>query len=60
MKNYLVLIITLMFLSGGISEVKHSPSEVEDGDTLRAWIDTEDDIVEVSFFVCVNTLGKTK
>tara|TARA_Y100000758_G_scaffold289008_1_gene241484 strand:+ start:1287 stop:1748 length:462 start_codon:yes stop_codon:yes gene_type:complete len=41
-----------MFISYGAGEVKHSPSEIEDGKTLIAWIDTEDNVTEVSFFVC--------
>ena len=57
MKNYLVMMMTLMFISYGAAEVKHSPSEIEDGETLRAWIDTEDDVAEVSFFVCDTESG---
>ena len=57
MKNYLVMMMTLMFISYGAGEVKHSPSEIEDGETLRAWIDTEDDVTEVSFFVCDTESG---
>ena len=57
MKNYLVMMMTLMFISYGAAEVKHSPSEIEDGETLRAWIDTEDDVTEVSFFVCDTKSG---
>jgi len=57
MKNYVVMMMTLMFISYGAAEVKHSPSEIEDGETLRAWIDTEDDVTEVSFFVCDTESG---
>ena len=57
MKDYLVMMMTLMFISYGAAEVKHSPSEIEDGETLRAWIDTEDDVAEVSFFVCDTESG---
>ena len=57
MKNYLVMMMVLMFISYGAAEVKHSPSEIEDGETLRAWIDTEDDVTEVSFFVCDTESG---
>ena len=57
MKNYLVMMMALMFISYGTAEVKHSPSEIEDGETLRAWIDTEDDVTEVSFFVCDTESG---
>tara|TARA_B100001123_G_C14699953_1_gene784887 strand:- start:67 stop:549 length:483 start_codon:yes stop_codon:yes gene_type:complete len=57
MKNYLVMMMTLMFISYGAGEVKHSPSEIEDGETLRAWIDTEDEVAKVSFFVCDTESG---
>ena len=57
MKNYVVMMMTLMFISYGAAEVKHSPSEIEDGETLMAWIDTEDDVTEVSFFVCDTESG---
>jgi len=57
MKNYLVMMMTLMFISYGAAEVKHSPSEIEDGETLRAWIDTEEGVTGVSFFVCDTKSG---
>ena len=57
MRSYLVLMMSLMFISYGAGEVKHTPSEIDDGDTITAWIDTEDDVVKVSFFVCDRESG---
>ena len=49
--------MSIMCLSYGSGEIMHSPSEIEDGDTITAWIDTEDDVVEVLFFVCDRESG---
>ena len=48
-----LLILTLVFLiPSATSEMSHSPNEVSEGDTFTAIIDVDDDVKEVTFYVC--------
>ena len=48
-----LLILTLVFLiPGATSEMSHSPNEVSEGDTFTAIIDVDEDVKEVTFYVC--------
>jgi len=33
-------------------EIAHTPNEIGEGDQLTAWIDTEDNVISVTFYVC--------
>ena len=48
-----LLILTLVFLiPSATSEMSHSPNEVSEGDTFTAIIDVDEDVKEVTFYVC--------
>ena len=51
MKRILMLALVLV-LPNSIAEMSHSPNEVREGETFTALIDTEEDVVSVSFYVC--------
>ena len=48
-----ILMIFLAFLIPSASgEMAHTPNEVEEGTKLTTWIDAEDDIISITFYVC--------
>ena len=48
-----LLIIALVFLlPSAIAEMSHSPKELSEGETFSAWIDAEDDVKAITFYVC--------
>ena len=48
-----LLILTLVFLiPSATSEMSHYPNEVSEGDTFTAIIDVDEDVKEVTFYVC--------
>ena len=48
-----LLVLTLIFLiPGATAAMSHSPNEVSEGDTFTAIIDVDDDVREVTFYVC--------
>ena len=48
-----LLLLTLVFLiPSATSEMSHSPNEVSEGDTFTAIIDVDDNVKEVTFYVC--------
>lgn len=51
MKRILILALVLL-LPTSTSEMSHSPKEVSEGETFTAFIDTEEDVVTVEFYVC--------
>ena len=51
MKRILILALVLL-LPNSVSEMSHSPEEVSEGETFTALIDTEEDVVKVTFYVC--------
>ena len=51
MNRFLVLALVFLIPSS-FAEMSHSPNTVGEGDSFDAWIDTEDDVVSVTFYVC--------
>ena len=48
-----LLVLTLIFLiPSAAAAMSHSPNEVSEGDTLTAIIDVDDDVKEITFYVC--------
>ena len=48
-----LLIIALVFLlPSAFAEMSHSPNELSEGDEFRAWIDAEEDVKSITFYVC--------
>ena len=48
-----LFIITLIFLlPTAIAEMSHSPNELSAGEEFTAWIDAEDDVKSITFYVC--------
>jgi len=48
-----LLIFTFIFLlPSAASEISHSPKEVSEGDSFTAIIDVENDVKEITFYVC--------
>ena len=48
----LIIFALVLLLPSAVSEISHSPDEVGEGDIFTAWIDTEEDVVTVTFYVC--------
>ena len=48
----IVILTLILLLPSALSEMDHSPNDVSKGDKVTTWIDTENDIKEVSFYVC--------
>ena len=48
-----LLIFALAFLiPSAFAEIAHSPDEVSEGEQFTAWIDAEDDVKSITFYVC--------
>ena len=48
-----LFIITLIFLlPTAIAEMSHSPNELSAGEEFTAWIDAEEDVKSITFYVC--------
>ena len=48
-----LLVLTLIFLiPSATAAMSHSPNEVAEGETFTAIIDVDDDVKEVTFYVC--------
>ena len=48
-----LLIFALAFLlPSAVAEISHSPDEVSEGEQFTAWIDAEEDVKSVTFYVC--------
>ena len=50
--KWLTVFTLVMFLPSAVSEMSHSPDEVSEGEQFTALIDTEEDVVTVTFYVC--------
>ena len=50
--NKITIILFAMLLPGTCAEIAHTPTEVSEGATFTAWIDTENDVESVTFYVC--------
>ena len=50
--KWLTVFTLVMFLPSAVSEMSHSPDEVSVGEQFIALIDTEEDVVTVTFYVC--------
>ena len=48
-----LLIIALVFLLPSVfAEMSHSPKELSEGEEFTAWIDAEEDVKIITFYVC--------
>ncbi len=50
--NKIWIVFLALFLPNACGEMSHSPNEVEEGTKITAWIDAEEDVVSVTFYVC--------
>ena len=50
--NKILLIFIALILPGVSGEMAHNPQEVSEGATFTAWIDVDDDVESVTFYVC--------
>ena len=51
MKNILIVLFAIL-VPGAAAEMSHSPQEVSEGTTFTAWIDVDEDVESVTFYVC--------
>lgn len=49
-KTFIVALVFL--LPTAIAEMSHSPKELSAGEEFAAWIDAEDDVKSITFYVC--------
>ena len=47
----LIIFALVLLLPSAVSEISHSPDEVGEGDPFTALLDTEDNVVSVTFYV---------
>ncbi len=48
-----LLIFALIFLiPSAFAEISHTPNEVSEGEQFTAWIDAEEDVKAITFYVC--------
>ena len=50
--NKILMILFAMLIPSVAAEMAHTPQEVSEGTTFTAWIDVDDDIESVTFYVC--------
>jgi len=50
--NKILILFLALILPSASAEMAHSPNEVEEGTKLTAWIDADDDVVSITFYVC--------
>ena len=48
----LVIIAFVFLLPSVFAEMTHSPKELSEGEEFTAWIDAEDDVKAITFYVC--------
>ena len=48
----LFIIMLIFLLPTTIAEMSHSPKELSAGEEFTAWIDAEDDVKSITFYVC--------
>jgi len=48
----LFIIMLVFLLPTTIAEMSHSPKELSAGEEFTAWIDAEDDVKSITFYVC--------
>ena len=48
----LIIFTLVLLLPSVVSEISHSPDEVSEGEQFTTLIDTEEDVVTVTFYVC--------
>ena len=51
MKKLLMILFALLIPSAA-AEMAHTPQEVSEGTTFTAWIDVDEDVESVTFYVC--------
>ena len=50
--NKILIVFLALILPSASGEIAHNPQEVNQGTTLTAWIDAEDDVQSITFYVC--------
>ena len=50
----LIIFALVLLLPSAVSEISHSPDEVGEGDKFTAFIDTEDNVVSVTFLSLIH------
>ena len=50
--NKILMVFLALILPGASGEMAHTPQEVSQGTTLTTWIDAEDDVQSITFYVC--------
>ena len=50
--KYILIILFAMLVPSAVAEMSHSPQEVNEGTTFTAWIDVDEDVESVTFYVC--------
>ena len=50
--NKILIVFIALLLPGVSGEMAHTPQEVSEGSTFTAWIDVDDDVESVTFYVC--------
>ena len=50
--NKILIAFLALILPGASGEIAHNPQEVSEGATFTAWIDVDDEVESVTFYVC--------
>ncbi|MBJ35106.1 MAG: hypothetical protein CMB62_00620 [Euryarchaeota archaeon] len=50
--NKITILFFAMLIPSACAEMAHTPKEVSEGTTFTAWIDADDDVESVTFYVC--------
>ena len=50
--NKILIVFLALILPSASGEMAHNPQDVSQGTTLTAWIDVDDDVKSVTFYVC--------
>ena len=50
--NKILIIFLALLIPSATAEMAHDPKEVDQGTKLTAWIDADDDVESITFYVC--------
>ena len=50
--NKILIVFLALILPSASGEIAHNPQEVSQGTTLTAWIDADEDVQSITFYVC--------
>ena len=50
--NKILLIFFALIIPSAAAEMSHDPQEVSQGTTFTAWIDADEDVESITFYVC--------